>query len=205
MENIVNFFQIGGWPMYAIAICSVVALAIFLERLWSLRPSRVHPKGIFIEVEDLVKQGKIPEAKTLCRKNDSSLSRVLFVALEKAGKKREEIKDSLSEVGSLEESKLDRYVSILSLIATLAPLLGFLGTVIGMVELFSSIELQGEVKGIGMIAGGIYKALYTTVAGLTVAIPAIIFNKICVSKVNMALIEMEERALRIVNLVQSKE
>ena len=203
MQNIMNFFQIGGWPMIAIALCSIVALAIFLERLWSLRPSRVSPKSLFIEVEDYIKRNMIPEAMTLCRKDGSSLSRLLLVGMEKAGKKRDEIKESIAEVGIHESVELERYVSILSMITSLAPLLGFLGTVIGMVDLFSSIELQGEVKGIGMIAGGIYKALYTTAAGLTVAIPAMIFNKICISKVDRSIIEMEDKALKIINLIHS--
>jgi biopolymer transport protein ExbB len=203
MQNVVALFQVGGWPMYAIALCSIVALTIFLERLWALQKKNIFPEDIFIEVKDLVSRDKLPEATTLCRKDGSSLSRLLIAVLERAGKTREDIKDIVSEVGSREAVQLERYVPILALIATLAPLLGFLGTVIGMVDLFSSIELQGEVKGIGMIAGGIYKALYTTVAGLTVAIPAVIFNKICTSKVDQAVIEIEDRTLQIVDLVHN--
>lgn len=191
--------------MVAIALCSIVALAIFLERLWYLRPSQIHPKDLFIEVEDDVKRGDIPSAMTRCRKNDSSLSRVLLAGMENAGKKRNEIKEVIAEVGSREASRLERYVSVLSMIATLAPLLGFLGTVIGMVDLFSTIEMQGEVKGVGMIAGGIYKALYTTVAGLTVAIPAIIFHKICLSKIDLGILKMEDLSLQVINLVKSEE
>lgn len=201
-EKIAYFFHVSGWTMYGIAICSVLALAVFLERLWSLRRSQVIPPGLAIEVEDLVRRKMAPEAVTLCRKSETPLSCILQSGLESAGKSRERIKEILIEVGHREAQDLERYMTVLNTTISVAPMLGFLGTVLGMVQLFTTVASAGEVTNIGMIADGIYKALYTTIAGLTVAIPATIFYRFLSSRIDRLVLEMEDIALRIVDLIK---
>jgi len=203
IEKIGYFFEVSGWTMYGIAVCSIFALAVFLERLWTLRREKTVPKGFSIEVEDLVRRGQIPEAVTLCRKNPTPLSRVVQVGLEGAEKSRGSVKETVDEVGRREATGLTRYMGLLNTTISVAPMLGFLGTVLGMVQLFTAIAEAGEVTNVGMIAGGIYKALYTTIAGLVVAIPATLFYRYLNSRIESLVAEMEEVSLRIVDLIGS--
>ncbi len=203
-EKIIYFFEVSGWTMYGIAACSIFALAVFLEKLWSLRRENIIPKGMPIEIEDLVRRNKILDAVTLCKKNGAPLARIIQSGLENAGKKRERLKEIVNEVGQRETTDLERYMTILNTTISVAPMLGFLGTVLGMLQLFSSVAAVGEVTNIGMIADGIYKALYTTIAGLTVAIPATIFYRYLVSHVDRLVLEMEEISLRIVDLIKQE-
>lgn len=198
------FFQVSGWTMYGIAVCSILAVAVFLERIWGLRRSLIIPKGLPVELEDLVRRKMIPDAVTLCKKSETPLARIVRSGLENAGKTRERIKEIVDEVGRRETPKLERYLTLLNTTIAVAPMLGFLGTVLGMVQLFSAVAAAGEVTNLGMIADGIYKALYTTIAGLTVAIPATIFYRYLVSKIDRLVIEMEEVSLKIVDLVKEE-
>lgn len=202
-EKVVYFFQVSGWTMYGIAACSVFAVAVFLEKLLMLRRSRIVPKDLVIEVRELVHQKKISEAIILCKKNDSPLSSVLESALENAGHGRERIKEHVLEVGEREATGLQRYMNILNTTISVAPMLGFLGTVLGMVQLFSNVASVGEVTNIGLIADGIYKALYTTIAGLTVSIPATIFYRYLMARVDYLILEMEEIALDVIDRIHN--
>jgi len=203
-EKVFYFFQVSGWTMYGISLCSILALAVFLERLWTLRPRQVIPDGLPIEVEDLVRRGKIPEAVTVCKMHDVPLARIMRAGLENAGKSRERIKEIVIEVGARETTALERYMNVLNTTISVAPMLGFLGTVLGMLQLFSAVAAVGEVTNIGMIADGIYKALYTTIAGLTVAIPATIFYRYLASRVDRLVLRMEEISLRVVDLIKQE-
>ncbi len=189
--------------MGGIALCSVVALALFLERMWSLRDISIIPIKFSIEVEELVSKGKKDEAITCCKKEDTPLARILLMAIQNAGKKREEIKEAIEEKGRYESARLDRFVDVIGTIAVLTPLLGLLGTVSGMIDLFSDISAQEEVKNIGILASGIYKALYTTAAGLTVAIPALIFHKVVKGRVNRLILNMETISLKILDMIKA--
>ena len=203
-ERIGYFFAVSGWTMVGIAVCSVAALAVFLERFWALRREKVIPNGLPIEVEDLVRRQKIDDAVTLCRKSGTPLARIVQVVLENAGKARERIKEIVIEVGQRESTKLERYLTLLNTTISVAPMLGFLGTVLGMVQLFTSVASVGEVTNIGMIADGIYKALYTTIAGLTVAIPATLFYRFLTSRIDRLVLEMEEISLKIMDLIKQE-
>lgn len=201
-EHISYFFQVGGWTMYGIALCSILALAVFLEKIWSLRQERIVPRFLAAEVCDLVKAGRSREAVTLCKRSDSPLGRIVQTGLEGAGKDRERIKELVLEVGSRESTELERYMNVLNTTISVAPMLGFLGTVLGMLQLFSRVAEVGEVTNIGLIADGIYKALYTTIAGLTVAIPATIFYRYLNSRIDRLVQAMEEVALRVIDLIK---
>lgn len=203
-EKIAYFFNVSGWTMYGIAICSVLALAVFLEKLWALRNERIVPRFLAVEVGDLVKAGKIGEAVTTCKKSDSPLGRIVRTGLENAGKSRERIKEMVMEVGSRESTELEQYMNVLNTTISVAPMLGFLGTVLGMVQLFSRVAGVGEVTNIGLIADGVYKALYTTIAGLTVAIPATIFYRYLNSRIDRLVQAMELAALEVIDLIKEE-
>ncbi|MBI2337340.1 MAG: MotA/TolQ/ExbB proton channel family protein [Deltaproteobacteria bacterium] len=203
-ETLFYFFHVSGWTMYAIAACSILALAVFLEKIWVLRCERIIPKGFSAKIEELVRENKFPEAEVLCGQNKASLARIIEAGLANAGKSREQIKEIVIEVGLQETTELERYMNVLNTTISLAPMLGFLGTVLGMVQLFSSVAAVGEVTNIGMIADGIYKALYTTIAGLMVSIPATVCYRYLTSRVDRMILEMEKISLRIIDLIKRK-
>lgn len=204
IEKVVYFFNVSGWTMYGIALCSVLALAVFLEKLWELKQNRIVPQGFASKVKDLVHTRKIPEALSLCRNNESPLARVLQTCLENAGRSRERLKELVTEVGQRESTDLEQYMNVLNTTISVAPMLGFLGTVLGMVQLFTNVAEVGEVTHIGLIADGIYKALYTTIAGLTVAIPATIFYRYLSSRIDRLVIRLEELTLEVVDLIKEE-
>ncbi len=200
----IDFFIKGGIFMYPILLCSITALAIFIERIWNLRRSQVIPRDFVEEVEGLIRRGKIPDAVMRCQHNKSSISRILLVGIKNFGKRREIIKEYLEEVGRPESASLERFVEGLGTIAGVSTLLGLLGTISGMIKIFSVISTQAVVNP-GSLAGGISEALITTYAGLSVAIPTLVMYKYLQSKTNALILEMEERSIRLVELLKEKE
>ncbi len=199
-----ELFLKGGILMYPIGLCSIIALGIFLERIWILRGSRVLPRDFLIEVEDLVLRGKLPEAVTLCKRDNSSIAHVIRVGIENHGKRREVIKERIEELGRREVASLERYINVIGTIAGIAPLLGLLGTVSGMIKSFNIISLQG-VGDPASLAGGISEALITTAAGLVVAIPAFVMYRYLMNKADSLILEMEENSIRMVDLLKRKD
>lgn len=195
-----EFWGQGGPVILVIALASAVALAVFLGRLWALRRSRTVPRALVVQVQDLVLRGEVPEALTACRVDDSPLARIFLAGLRQAGKARETIKEFLSEVGRHEGMNLGRGLTVLETVAIVAPLLGLLGTVWGMIDVFQAIETHG-VGDAPALAGGIGTALYTTLAGLLVAIPVRVGHSVINSRVERLVIEMEEEALGLLDLL----
>lgn len=202
--TLLDYFLQGGPLMWPILLCSVGALAVALERLWALRVSALVPRSLLIEAEDLIAREKYPEALTLCRKYDSPLGRVLAVAVQNAGKARSVIKEMLEEAGRREAANLERFLPVLTVIISIAPLLGLLGTVQGMIKLFNTMEITGGGD-MTFVAQGIATALLTTFGGLAVAIPAIVIHRYLLSRVDAALGMMEDASLRILEMVKATE
>lgn len=195
-----EIFVKGGPLMYPILACSVLALAIFLERLWTY--FRVS-SGIHVlvrDVEGLVLKERIDEAIIVCQRSGTPLARILIAALRNAGKPREQLKVAVEEVGAREAAPLERYLGLLGTIASISPLLGLLGTVFGMIEAFNVIALQGHGTP-ASLGGGISQALITTAAGLAVAIPILLAHKYLSSRADRMLLEMEEYSLHVVDLL----
>lgn len=190
--------------MYPILLCSITALAIFLERSWNLRRNCVLPFDFVREVEELIRKGSIPDAIMRCQQNRSSIARILLAGIKNFGKRREVIKGYLEEVGRQESASLERFVEGLGTIAGVSTLLGLLGTISGMIKIFSVISSQSVVNP-ASLAGGISEALITTYAGLTVAIPTIVMYKYLQSKTNALIREMEQHSIRVVDLLKEKE
>lgn len=186
----------GGWVMVPIGLVSVLALGLFLERMWTLRRSRVFSPTFVDRVRALLRGNKRAEALVLCERDGSAMALILATGLMHAGKSRDRLKELMEERGRLESGRLDRFVEGLGTIAAIAPLLGLLGTVLGMVDLFKVVEEQAKGGTVGvnpsLLAGGIWKALITTVAGLTVAIPTFVGYKFLNQRINRLVLDMEE-------------
>ncbi len=190
--------------MIPIIICSVISLAIFLERMWGLRRGRIIPPPFLSDIEQLLKGENVPRAVALCQGNNSSISRILLAGIKNFGKKREMIKETIEETGRREAAALEKNVEVLGTIASVSTLLGLLGTISGMIKIFSVISLQSVVNP-GTLAGGISEALYTTAAGLSVAIPTLIFYRYLLGKADSLTLEMEESSVHLVELFKEKE
>ncbi|MEJ2525783.1 MAG: MotA/TolQ/ExbB proton channel family protein [Desulfuromonadales bacterium] len=192
--------QKGGYLMYPIALCSILALGIFLERLWTYGRVRREFRALAHQVEPLVAKDHLDEATTRCHKSNSPLSQVFLAALRVAGRHRDQIKAVVEETGRREAAPLQRFLGMMGTIATISPLLGLLGTVLGMIRAFNVIASQGMGTP-ATLGGGISEALVTTAAWLTVAIPVILALRYLSSRLDQLMIEMEEYSLRLVDLL----
>lgn len=190
----------GGVAMYPIILCSIVVLAVVMERLWVLRRNRVIPGEFIQNLENLISQKKISEAVFLCQGNYSSIARVIFAGLKNVGKGLWLVKESIEERGVREAVILEKRVAILSTIATLGPLLGLFGTVSGVIKSFNAISIHGSNDPM-LLAGGIAEALVATASGLAVAIPALICHRFLKDKANALIFDMEEYSIKIVELL----
>ena len=197
-----ELIQKGGIVMYPILLCSVLTVAIFLEKIWSLRISRVIPEKFLQEVEEFIRNGKINEAIALCSTSNSSIARIIFAGLKRVGKPTEFIKEAISEQGKFESVELERYLNTLGTIAGVSPLLGLLGTVTGMIKTFNVLAISKQLGDPGMLSAGISEALITTAAGLIVAIPSFILYKYFSSKVEKIIIQMEGISLRFIEILR---
>ncbi len=189
--------------MYILLAASILALTIVFERSWSLRRSVVLPIDKIVSIETAVRQGNVDAAMKACSDNNTAMSRILWVALKNRGARRAVMKEILEEIGRQEVAHLERYIGVLGVIAAVSPLLGLLGTVVGMIEVFQVISIEGVGKA-DILAGGISKALNTTAAGLSVAIPALVAYRIFESRVNLFVIDIEQHALRFVELLKGE-
>jgi len=196
----------GGPVMYPIILGSIIGLAIIVERFWVLtvRRSRILPRQLIAEVQDRVGRGEINEAVTACRKDDSSLARILLAGLLYHQAPREVIREKLEDVGRHEAGSLERYLALLGSITAVEPLLGLLGTVTGMIRMFNVIGAEGPGNP-AHLAVGIAEALITTAGGLTVAIPCYLAYRWFNSRVNRMVQEMEDHALVLLDQLQAAE
>lgn len=196
-----EFIQQGGVIMYILLLASIVALTIIIERAWSLRRSAVIPLDDVQGVELAVRSGDVQRAHQLCRQQDTPMGRILTVALANSGVKRSVLKEIIEETGRQEVARMERFINILGIIAATAPLLGLLGTVVGMIEVFHQISLVGVGKA-DVLAGGISMALNTTAMGLSVAIPSLVAYRFFDARVDRFVVEIEQHAIRFVELLK---
>ena len=192
----------AGWPIWPLIATSVFGVAIILERFWSLRESYVIPQNLMGDVKKLVGSGSIKRDAVEALRANSPLGEIMAVAIENQNSSLEIIKDSIEEAGSQVSYKLERYLGALSTISTVAPLLGLFGTIIGMVELFSSFTSSGH--DVAVFARGISIALYNTAGGIVVAVPAMIAFRFFRSKVDHLVNEMEQQALHLVEIMRGE-
>lgn len=192
----------GGWLMVPILICSVLVIAIGGERYWTLNPKKIAPRHLLAQVWSWIKNNQLDAARLRELKQSSPLGRILAAGLSNSRHGRDVMKDSIQEAASQVIHDMERYLTVLSTIANISPLLGLLGTVIGMIKVFTAIMLQGTGDA-AVLAGGISEALITTAAGLTVAIPAMILHRFFQRRVDTIVVAMEEEAVKLVDALHS--
>ena len=195
-----DYFLKGGPLMWPLLVCSVLALAIVLTKLWFFYRIQRHADDLFAEVLELLRHRRIDEALVVCQRSSSPLARVFVALLHLAGRPREQLKTIAGEVAAREGAPLEHFLGLLSTIATISPLLGLLGTVIGMIEAFTVIQAQG-VGTPASLGGGISQALITTAAGLFVAIPVILGHRYLTGRVQRISLVMEDYILKVVDLL----
>jgi len=194
----------GGWLMVPIILCSIVALAIIGERLWSLQRKRIIPKHLVAQIWHLQsKGGQLSSEQISTVRNSSPLGQVLASGLSNVNNSREVMKESIEETGRHVVHELERYMNSLGTIAAITPLLGLLGTVIGMIKVFSVITSQG-VGNPAVLAGGISEALITTAAGLSVAIPALMAHRYFRGLIDSLVVYMEQEAIKMVEVIHGE-
>jgi len=195
-----ELLKAGGILMVPIIACSILALAIILERFWTLRVSRVAPPQTTNELWRWIKKKELNGRKLKALQASSPLGRILAGGLMNAKHGREIMKESIEHEASQVIHDLERFLNPLGTVATITPLLGLLGTVIGMIKVFAEIQLAG-VGNAGNLAGGISEALITTAAGLSVAIAALICHRYFIRRVDELVVGMEQEAIKLVEVV----
>ncbi|MBR4838671.1 MAG: MotA/TolQ/ExbB proton channel family protein [Bacteroidales bacterium] len=183
----------GGWIMLLLAVFSVIAVYIFIERFITINRASKKDDMFMDTIRNYMKEGNLNEAKVLCQKRSTPLSRMIEKGIARIGKPLNDIQTAIENVGNLEVSNLEKGVALLAMISGAGPMLGFLGTVIGMIRAFYDMSMAGNNIDIELLSTGIYQAMVTTVGGLIVGIIAFIFYNILVSQID-----------KVVNLLESK-
>ena len=199
-----ELLQAGGWLIWPILACSVVSVVIIIERSIALRRKRVLPARLTVQVREWARLGRVAQSQVDEFKGSSPLGKIIAAGVMSRDRRRSVIRDSIEETGRHVVHELERYLNTLGTIASICPLLGLLGTVVGMIRVFNVITLQG-VGDPGVLAGGISEALITTAAGLTVAIPSLMFYRHFRGRIDEYVVGMEQEALMLVDILQSIE
>jgi biopolymer transport protein ExbB len=193
----------GGWLMLPIIICSIVAVAIIGERLWALQRKKVIPKHLVAQIWHWHSMGQLKEEQITQIRKSSPLGRVLAAGLSNMHHSRDVMKESIEEIGRHQVHDMERYLNTLGTIAAITPLLGLLGTVIGMIKVFSVITAQG-VGNPTVLSGGISEALITTAAGLSIGIPSLMFHRYLRGRVEELVVSMEAEAIKLVEVIHGE-
>jgi len=191
---------LGGWLMLPILFCSMAVIGISLERFWTLNPDKIAPKHLLGEVWNSIRSKQLDSEALKQLKNGSALGAILAAGISNSRHGRDVMKDSIEEAANSVIHDMERYLPTLSTIAAVAPLLGLLGTVIGMIKVFTAITLIG-VGDASALAGGISEALITTAAGLITAIPAMIAHRFFQRRVDSLVVTMEQEAVKLVDAI----
>ena len=199
----IEVLQSGGPVMIPLGFCSVLALAIIGERFWNLREDKVLPPTEVAHIHQLIDRGEFVRAEEYAASRPGPLNNILLPALQSRNESREYVRDVVRDAGRQEVPDLERYLGILGTVASISPLLGLLGTVLGMIQVFSIISLQG-VGQANALSGGISEAMITTATGLTIAIPALAGYNYYVGKAESLVLEMERLVLAMVKLIAER-
>lgn len=195
---------VGGWVMWPLMACSAIAIAIIVERFWSLRRASVSPDGLGDQVREWAASQALDPAHIETLRRNSALGEVLAAALDVRSRPREQIKERVEDVGRHVMHRLERFLNTLGTIAAITPLLGLLGTVFGMIRMFLGIVSHG-VGDAAQLAGGIGEALVSTAAGLCVAIPALMFYRYFRGRIVEYVVEMEQHAIGLLDTLDTGE
>lgn len=198
----VEIVRAGGWLMLPIILCSIVAIAIIIERFWTLSAARITPKYVLAQVWTWLKNNQLDSTKLRELRLSSPLGQILAAGLLNSRYGREAMLESIEQTAAQLVHDMERYLNTLGTIAAITPLLGLLGTVVGMIQVFSEIMLQGTGNA-NALAGGISQALITTAAGLTVAIPTYMFHRFFTRRVDSLVLSLEQESIKLVDALHS--
>ncbi|MDR2773798.1 MAG: MotA/TolQ/ExbB proton channel family protein, partial [Tannerella sp.] len=193
--NILDLAAKGGWIMLVLLALSFIAIFIFLQRFFILRRANKNDESFMNRIKDYIHDGKIDSAINLCRKSKNPSARMIEKGISRLGRPMNDVLVAIENVGNIEVAKLEKGFPIMATIAAVAPMIGFLGTVTGMVHAFFAMEHAGTNVDVTLLSGGIYKALVTTVGGLIVGIVALFGYNYLVSQVDSVVNNMESRTM----------
>ncbi|MDD3201126.1 MAG: MotA/TolQ/ExbB proton channel family protein [Bacteroidales bacterium] len=194
----------GGWLMIVLAILSVIAIYIFGERWWAIRRAGKIDKNFMKDINDYIFDGKTKSAISLCKKSDTPIARMIEKGIERSGRPLTDIQTAVENVGNIEVAKLEKGLPFLATIAGGAPMIGFLGTVMGMVQAFFNMSQAGNNIDITLLSGGIYTAMVTTVGGLIVGILAYFGYNYLTSRVSDVVFKMENSTIEFMDTIQAQ-
>jgi biopolymer transport protein ExbB len=202
-SDVFEMVKAGGWLMLPIIISSIIALAICVDRFLKLNPDKVAPRNLLNQVWTWLQNKQLDAEKLRELRRGSPLAKILAAGLANAKFGREIMKESIEDTASHIIHDLERYLNALGTIAAVAPLLGLLGTVLGMIRVFTEIMVQGTGNA-GVLAGGISEALITTASGLLVAIPAMIMHRYFLRRIDEVVVTMEQDAMKLINAMHGE-
>ncbi len=191
----------GGWVMIPLAFLLLAGLVLFIERYLTIRKANRHEKNLTAQVKQSILSGKLESAIAVCRSNNSPLSRMLQKGLLRIGRPIKDIEGAIENVGKLEVAKLEKNINILGIIAGIAPMLGFVGTIIGVISIFHEVELEGVIN-IGTVSGGLYVKMVSSATGLIIGIIAYIGYHILNEMVDRIILRMETDAIEFIDLLE---
>ncbi len=200
-----RILEMGGPMMYPILLCSILFVAILIERLYHLHRAEIDANQFISGIRNVLKKKKIAEAISICDDTPGPVAHVVKVGILKHDRPKEEIKEAIGDAALHEVPRLEKNLNVLATVAHIAPLLGLLGTVLGMIGAFQEIQRESGRVNAGDLAGGIWEALVTTAAGLCVAIPAYVAYNYLISRVSSLVLDMERSATEVVDLLTSRE
>lgn len=199
-SSLVQFFVDGGWCMWPLLFCLIFGMAVVIERFYNLRRAAVDAEQFFKSLEEALRSGGPDKAAELCAKTPGPVASVVHAGLLRLHRGLDHVEKAISNAGAVEMAFLERGMIWLATVANLAPMLGFLGTVSGMVNAFQAIKVAGDVEPTA-VAGGIAEALITTVAGLVIAIPIQFFHNLFASRIDRIIVDMEEHTAAFVDVL----
>jgi len=200
---VVEIVTAGGWLMLPIILCSIVAIAIIIERFWTLSATRITPKYVLAQVWTWIKNNQLDSGKLRDLRVSSPLGHILAAGLLNSKYGRDAMLESIEQAAAQVIHDMERYLNTLGTIAAITPLMGLLGTVVGMIRVFSEIMLQGTGNA-NALAGGISEALISTAAGLCVAIPTYIFHRFFIRRVDSLVLNLEQESSKLVDALHSE-
>jgi len=191
----------GGWVMVPIAILAFLGLVIFIERYLTIKKASRYDSNLMIQVKQNIMSGRLEAALALCRNSSGPLGRMLQKGLTRIGRPIKDIEAAIENIGKLEVSKLEKNINVLGIIAGIAPMLGFVGTIIGVITIFHDVSLKGVIE-IGTVSGGLYTKMVTSAAGLIVGIVAYVGYHILNMMVDRLILRMETDAIEFIDLLE---
>ena len=199
-QNLIQLLMKGGWIMVPIVILFFIGLVIFIERYITIRNASKSDKNLMAQIKSNVLSGKLDSAIAVCRSSNSSLARMLQKGLTRVGRPIKDIEGAIENAGKLEVSRLEKNINILGIIAGIAPMLGFVGTIFGVIQIFREVEIAGGID-IGTVSGGLYVKMIASASGLTIGILAYIGYHILNMMVERLILKMETEAVEFIDLL----